>query len=97
VSRLDGGAADFELAKAGRISLVACKRWKAARTGVDPLRDLHDAKRAREAHECIYVATGEITEGARAFALERSLRLIHGAELVKLLPRVRPSPANKSL
>jgi restriction system protein len=89
VSRFTGAAADFELAKAGRISLVGCKRWKAARTGVDPLRDLHDAKRAREAHECIYVATGEITDGARAFALERNIRLIHGSELAKLLPRVR--------
>jgi len=89
VSRFIGAAADFELAKAGRISLVGCKRWKAARTGVDPLRDLHDAKRAREAHECIYVATGEITDGARAFALERNIRLIHGPELAKLLPRVR--------
>ncbi len=89
VSRLTGAAADFELAKAGRISLVACKRWKAARTGVDPLRDLYDAKRAREANECIHVATGEITDGARAFASERNIRLIHGAELAKLLPRVR--------
>ena len=89
VSPLAGAAADFELAKAGRISLIACKRWKTARTGVDPLRDLYDAKRVREAHECIYVATGEITDGARAFALEKNIRLIHGAELAKLLPRVR--------
>ena len=89
VSPLTGAAADFELAKAGRISLVGCKRWKAARTGVDPLRELYDAKRAREAHECIYVATGEITDGARAFALQRNIRLIHGTELVTLLPRVR--------
>jgi restriction system protein len=91
VSRLTGAAADFELTKAGRISLVACKRWKAARTGVDPLRDLYDARRACEAHECIYVATGEITDGARAFAGERNIRLIHGAELAKLLPRIRRS------
>jgi len=27
------GTADFELTRAGRISLVGCKRWKAARTG----------------------------------------------------------------
>jgi restriction system protein len=89
VSRLAGATADFELARAGRISLVACKRWKAARTGVEPLRELYDAKRAREADESIYVATGEITDGARAFARERNIRLIHGAELAKLLPRVR--------
>jgi len=89
VSRLAGAAADFELARAGRISFLACKRWKAANTGVGPLRDLYEAARAREAHECMYVAAGEITDGARAFALERNIRLIHGAELAKLLPRVR--------
>ena len=89
VTRLTGAAADFELFKAGRISLVGCKRWKAAHTGVDPLRELDEAKRAREAHECIYVASGEITVAARAFALERNIRLIHGAELAKLLPRIR--------
>lgn len=89
VTRLAATAADFELAKAGRISLVGCKRWKAAHTGVDLLRELDDARRAREAHECIYVAAGEITVGASAFALERNIRLIHGVELVKLLPRVR--------
>jgi restriction system protein len=88
VNRLAGGAADFEMTKAGRTSLVACKRWKVARTGVDPLRDLHEAKRAREAHECLYVATGEITDGARKFAVEKNIRIVHGAELAKLLPRV---------
>jgi len=39
----------FELVKAGRTTLVSCKRWKAARTGVEPLRDLDSARRARDA------------------------------------------------
>ena len=89
VRRLDGPAADFELTRGGRTSLVACKRWKVARTGVDPLRELDAAKRAREAHECIYVATGEVTDGALKFAREQGIRVVHGAELAKLLPRVR--------
>jgi restriction system protein len=88
VSRIDGATADFEITKAGRTSLVGCKRWKAARTGVEPLRDLEAARRAREAHECIYVATGEFTEGARTFATDRNMRIMHGAELAKLLPHV---------
>jgi restriction system protein len=88
VSRLDGAAADFEMTKAGRTSLVGCKRWKAARTGIEPLRDLDAARRAREAHECIYVATGEFTDGARTFATDRNIRVLHGAELAKLLPRI---------
>lgn len=88
VTPLAGAAADFELVKAGRVSLVGCKRWKAARTGMDPLRELDDAKSAREANECIYVAAGEITDSARAFAKERSIRLIPAAELAKLLLQV---------
>ena len=87
VSRIDGAAADFEMTKAGRTALVACKRWKVARTGVEPLRDLHAAKDAREANDCIYVATGEITDGARRFAGEKRIRLVDAMELAKLLPR----------
>ena len=87
VSRIDGAAADFELTKAGRTALVACKRWKVARTGVEPLRDLYAAKDAREANDCIYVATGEITDGARKFAGEKRIRLVDAMELAKLLPR----------
>jgi restriction system protein len=89
VSRTSGTQADFELARAGRISLVGCKRWKAARTGIEPLRELLAAWRARDAHECIYVCAGEITDNARAFAAEQRIRLVHGAELAKLLARPR--------
>ena len=89
VTRLSSPAADFELVKTGRVSLVGCKRWKAAHTGIDPLRELDSAKRARDAHECIYVASGEVTADARAFAKETRIRLIQGTELAKLLPRVR--------
>ena len=88
VRRLDDGPANFELTKAGRMSLLGCKRWKAARTGIEPLRELHAARLAREAHECIHIAAGEISDNARAFAAEKNIRLMHGAEIVKLLPRV---------
>ena len=77
--------ADFELAKGPRTALVACKRWKAMRTGIEPLRELEAARAAREAHECIYVAAGEVTEQARAFAAQKHMRLVDGAELAKLL------------
>jgi len=75
--------ADFELVQGSRSTLVACKRWKAMRTGIEPLRELEDARRAREAAECIYVATGEVTAQARAFAAERNIRVVEGAELVR--------------
>ena len=86
VSKLSGEAADLELRKAGRVSLVACKRWKVARAGIEPLRELDAARRARDAQEGIFVAAGEITENARAFAAQANIRLLHDAELAALLP-----------
>ena len=86
VSRLNAGGADLELTKSGRVSLVGCKRWKVARTGIEPLRELDAARQGRDAHECIYVAAGEITDTARAFAAKINIRLLEGAELAKLFP-----------
>jgi len=88
VKRLGAPHADFELVQGSRVTLVACKRWKATRTGIEPLRELHAARGAREAHECVYVAAGEITETARAFAAEQDIRLVQGPELAKLLAQV---------
>jgi restriction system protein len=69
VSAVDGTAANFEITKEGRTALVNCKRWKAAHTGVEALHELHAMKEERNAHEFIYVAAGEITNNASAFAV----------------------------
>ena len=86
VKRIDG-AADFELVKAGRISLAAAKRWKASRTGVEPLRELLAAGAAREnegSAECIFLSAAELSANARSFAAEKKVRIIEGLELLKL-------------
>src|SRR3954469_4833869 len=67
VSEVFKGAVDLQLDKAGRTTLVSCKRWKAAQSGVGPLRDLLEAKNAQDAAECIYVAAGDFTANARDF------------------------------
>lgn len=85
VSRPAAGVADFELIKAGRISLVSGKRWKVARAGVEPLRDLQAAKEAAGAQEGLFLAAGEVTENARAFAKQNQIRVLEGAELARLL------------
>lgn len=85
VNRLDGAQADFELVRGFHTTLVACKRWKAGRTGVEPLRELDAARRARKAEAGVYFAAGEVTAQARAFAAERNIRLLEGAEVAKLL------------
>ncbi len=86
VSRVDGPDADFEITKAGRRALVSGKRWKVARAGVEPLKALIGAKDSRDAHECVYVLAGELTDNARRFAVEKRIRLIQGPELAKLMP-----------
>jgi restriction system protein len=88
VTRLAGPATDFELAKAGRTTLVSCKRWKAVNTGVEPLRELHAAREAREAHEGIYVAAGSVTDHALKFATGHGIRILQGPELARLLPGI---------
>lgn len=85
VERLGTGTADFELVQGWKKTLVACKRWKATRTGIEPLRELDAERKKREAHEAIYVASGEVTEQARAFARERNIKLLQGAELAALV------------
>jgi restriction system protein len=88
VGALEGGVANYELHKNGYKSLLSCKRWKVAQTGIVPLRELFEAMQARAARDCIYIATGDFTETARAFALEKGMRVLNGAELAKLVGRV---------
>jgi restriction system protein len=84
VKRIEG-AADFELTKAGRLSLVYAKRWKASVTGVEPLKELAAAGEKRGAGECVYVCAGEISANARSLASERRVRVVEGVDLIKLM------------
>lgn len=92
VTRLPGPAADFELTKAGRTTLASCRRWKARRTGVDPLRELQAAMQRREADAGIYVALGEPTEQATRYAAEHGIQLLQDTGLAAFLHGI-PLPA----
>jgi restriction system protein len=84
VRRVDG-AVDFELEKLGYLTLVSARRWKAARTGTEPLKELASAGEKRSARECHYAVAGELTEQARAFARQKGVKLVEGAELARLV------------
>ncbi|MEO7761857.1 MAG: restriction endonuclease [Casimicrobiaceae bacterium] len=88
VTTSTSAAADLLLRKNGYVTLVCAKRWKVAQCGVPPLRDLADAIRATEARDGCFVTAGALTESAAQFAVQHGLRVIHGAELVKILRRV---------
>lgn len=79
---MDGGA-DLELRQGGLVTLVACKRWKAARTGVEALREFEVA--TGEAHARMYLAVGEVTDTARKFAAEKRIQLLDEEDLARLL------------
>ena len=88
VTKVAGDEVDYELSRGKRVAVVCCKRWKVARTGVAPVRDLFEAGQARNAQDYVYVVAGEFTANAVEFSAEKSIRLLNDAELVQLITRV---------
>ena len=84
VTRMKGGA-ELVLRREGLTTLVTCKRWKAMRAGIEPLREFEAATREHGVVGRMYVAVGEVTENARAFATEKNIRLVQEEELAQLL------------
>jgi restriction system protein len=91
VERQQQAGVDFAVRKTGHTVLIGCKRWKAGSHGIEPLRELHAAVIERGASAGIYIATGELTDNARRFALENSISVMQGADLVQLLATL-PKP-----
>ncbi|NMK44888.1 restriction endonuclease [Achromobacter sp. Bel] len=85
VQRLQTPGADFALSKDGHVAIVSAKRWKAARVGVDPLRELQAAREQRGAREAIYIALGDVSDNAWAYAKSQGVSLMTAPELAKLL------------
>ena len=76
----DGGV-DIELARGLDRYLVQCKRWRALRVGVEPVRELYGVIHARRAAGGFVVTSGSFTDEARRFAEGREIELIDGAAL----------------
>lgn len=84
VQRTSNGA-DFVLEKSGRTTLVSAKRWKAARQGVEPLRELDAARQAKDADAAVFLSLGPLSDNASAFARSAPIRVLQGADLAVLL------------
>ncbi|EHK67053.1 restriction endonuclease family protein 2 [Achromobacter arsenitoxydans SY8] len=85
VERLQTPGADFALSKDGHVAIVSAKRWKAARNGVEPLRELQAVREKRGAREAIYIALGEVSDNAIQYARTQGVSLMTAPELAKLL------------
>ena len=79
------GAADFTLEHKGRTMLVSARRWKAARTGLEPLRELQAARDAAEAPDALCICLGELSDNAKSFAAEHRIAIWQAAELAQAL------------
>lgn len=86
----DGGI-DLRLEKAGAVTLVQCKHWKAARVGVRVVRELLGVVSGERAQSGIVVTSGEFTPDAVEFAARTPIRLIGGEELIAMLGEVQHS------
>jgi restriction system protein len=85
VQRLSAAAADFDLERQGRRTLVCARRWKSARTGLEALRSLQAAREVREAQDALYICLGELTENARPYAAQHRITIWQAAELAQAL------------
>lgn len=82
------GAFDFKLRKKGQITLVQCRRWKVNQVGVGPVRELYEALDQHEAFNCVCIAAGEFSDGARQFAAGKPVTLLNGVALAELVGRI---------
>jgi len=88
VTRVSASGIDFELAREGRRFVLGAKRFKAAKNGVEPLRDLVAAADRRDGGGTMFVTVGELTDQARAYAIKHRIALLGGDELARLMPEL---------
>lgn len=79
------GAVDLVLRKAGKYFLVHARLWKNTTVDVVPVRELHNAMRAKRAEGAFVVTTGTYSREAMAFASGRNIQLIDGPTLREML------------
>ena len=89
VTPLPGPAADFLIAQEGKSAVVCGKRWKAAKLGIEPLRELNAVASEHGAAGRIYVTLGDVSDAARKFAGQHNIDVLQGQRLVELMRDVK--------
>ncbi len=83
----DGGV-DVRFKKDGNLVLVQCKNWKAQKVNVKVVRELYGVMAAEGAHGGLVVTAGTYTKDALDFAKGKSIDLIDGQKLEKMVAEV---------
>lgn len=79
--KFKGDAAELALTRGYRKVLLSSKRFKAANTGIEPLKQLVAAGENAEATGYLYVALGEVSATARDFAKANDIELVRADSL----------------
>ena len=88
VQRIDTareGDADFIIRRGTVTAVVAARRWKAARVGEEPLRQLIASRDVHGASQCVLLTLGEVPPAAAGLAKEHAVQLMQGEPLAQLL------------
>jgi len=85
VQHLAAPGADFALQKDGHEAIVSARRWKAARIGVEPLRELQAVREQRGAREAVFIVLGEVSDNAWQYARTQNVSLMTAPDLARLL------------
>lgn len=93
VTEMGGGGADggidLTLKRGGEIFLVQCKQWRAARVGVNIVRELYGVMTSRGATGGFVVTSGVFTDEACAFVRDKNIELMDGKALHALIRGVK--------
>ncbi|MFT3664964.1 restriction endonuclease [Piscinibacter sp.] len=90
VERLAHEAGDFAVERGGRQMVVSARRWKSARTGLEPLRALQALREQRGAADALCITLGELGEPAAAYAAKQRVEVWRAAELAQGLRGLLP-------
>lgn len=83
-STFKGNDADLEFVRGHQKLLLCSKRFKAANTGIEPLKRLVAAGEAIEARGYLYLTLGEVSASAYNYAEENSIEIIESNRLAML-------------
>ena len=87
VTPTKGQAADLKLENNGQVTLVNCRRVKAANSGIEPLRALVAAGEHHEAAQLIYTTIGSLSTEARGYASEHGVQILDLQSLSSMLAK----------
>lgn len=87
----DDDGVEMMLNKSGQTCLVQCKLWRASSVDVEDVHELYRAMTTNLAHGGFMVSFGRFTSTARAFAVQRNIHLIEGAELMDMVKQAKLS------